>query len=255
NRHRRKTDMIASRLAAAVRRHSGTILAVAVLIAGPLAQALAQSAAPAETKSASLPARTMVHGLDPADMDTAAKVCQSFYQFADGGWLKRNTIPPEYPSWGTFSELAERNRENMRRILEKLSKEKAAAGSDEQKLGDFYLSCMDEAAVEAQGARPLAPELERIEKLQTVADLRPEIARLQTRGVGVLFGFASQQDRKNSSEVIAGAGQGGLALPDRDYYTKTDEKSKELRAKYSDHVAKMFALLGDDPAKSAAQAK
>jgi putative endopeptidase len=177
--------------------------------------------------SASPPAVTERHGLDPADMDPTCKPCQDFYKFANGGWLKKNPVPPEYPAWGTFSELAERNREAMRKILERVSKEKAQDGSDEQKLGDFYASCMDEAAIEAQGSRPLAPELERIDKIQNLGDLRAEAARLQTRGVGVLFGFGSQQDRRNSSEVIAGASQGGIALPDRDYYTKTDAKSQE----------------------------
>src|SRR6266496_1530862 len=115
--------MTASRLVSALRRHRGIALSVAVILGGSLAEALAQSAAPAAAKaSSSLSAKTAVHGLDPADMDTTAKACQSFYQFADGGWLKRNSIPPEYPAWGTFSELLERNRQAMREILEKLAR-------------------------------------------------------------------------------------------------------------------------------------
>jgi putative endopeptidase len=239
-----------SRLFSAIRRQKGLRAAIIVVTAS-LTAVFAQTAAPAGPAAAG----AEIHGLDPAAMDTTAKACQDFYKYSDGGWLKKNAIPPEYPSWGTFSELAERNRQAMHTILERLAKEKAAAGSDAQKLGDFYASCMDEAAVEAQGAKPLAPELARIDKIQSLSDLRSEIARLQTHGVGVLFGFGSQQDRKNSSEVIAGAFQGGLGLPDRDYYTKTDDKSKELRAQYVDHVKKMLTLLGDDPAKAGAEAK
>jgi putative endopeptidase len=234
-----------------MRRHAGISLTVAAVLAGSLTAALAQTANSTHAKAAA----AAVHGPDPADMDTSANACQLFYQYANGGWLKKNPIPPEYPSWGTFTELAERNRTAMREILEKLAKEKAASGSDEQKLGDYYASCMDEAAVEAQGAKPLSAELERIDKMKNLADLRGEVARLQTRGVGVLFGFGSQQDRKNSSEVIAGVSQGGIALPDRDYYTKTDAKSSDLRVKYTDHVAKMFTLLGDDSARATAEAK
>src|SRR5512143_470379 len=247
--------MTSPRATSVLARHRFLTLSLAVVAAGSLLHAFAQSASQPSDKPSAGMTRVVIHGPDPADMDTSASACQSFYQYANGGWLKKNPIPPEYASWGTFAQLAERNREGMRAILEKLAKEKAAPGSEEQKLGDFYAGCMDEAAVEALEARPLAPELERIEKIQNLADLRSEVARLQTRGVGVLFGFGSQQDRKNSNEVIAGASQGGLALPDRDYYTKTDDKSKDLRVKYSNHVAKMFALLGDDAAKAAAEAK
>ena len=246
-----------SRIFTAIFRHRIASASLALVLAGSLTASLAQTANHASAKPAAAAAATAptIHGLDPADMDTSAKACMSYYQFANGGWLKKNQIPPEYPSWGTFTELAERNRAAMHEILEKLAKEKAAPGTDEQKLGDYYASCMDEAAIEAQGAKPLAAELERIDKIKDLAELRSEIARLQTRGVGVLFGFQSTQDRKNSSEVIASAQQGGIALPDRDYYTKTDEKSKDLKAKYADHVAKMFVLLGDDPARAAAEAK
>jgi putative endopeptidase len=195
------------------------------------------------------------HGIDPADMDTSAPACQDFYAYAVGGWLKRNPVPGEFARWGAFTELAERNREALHTILERLSKEreKAAAGSEERKLGDFYASCMDEKAIEAQGAAPLAPELERIGKIASVADLDAEIARLQSEGVNALFRFGSQQDRKNSEEVIAGASQAGLGLPDRDYYLKPDDKSKELREKYRAHVARMLENLGD--AKEAAQSE
>src|SRR5262249_36574428 len=130
-----------------------------------------------------------------------------------------------------------------------------AAGSEERKLADFYGSCMDEAGIEKAGLTPLQGELEKIAAIHDRASLQEEIARLQQRGVNVLFQFGSEEDRKNSSQVIAAALQGGLGLPDRDYYTKTDEESKTLWSKYTAHVAKMLELAGDAPAAAAEEAK
>jgi putative endopeptidase len=195
-------------------------------------------------------------GLDPADMDPSVAACQDFYHYADGGWIKKNPIPAAYPSWGSFNELAERNRENLRKILDRAAADRMAPkGSDVQKIGDFYASCMDEEKVEAEGAKPLEPEFARIDKIGDIASLESEIARLQTEGVNALFNYGSQQDRKNSSEVIAGAFQGGLGLPDRDYYTKTDEKSKTLRGEYVRHVTRMLELLGDEHARAEKEAR
>ena len=195
-------------------------------------------------------------GIDPADMDRTAAACRNFYQYADGGWIKKNPIPPEYPSWGTFNELAERNRELLHQSLERAAKNTSAAkGSDEQKIGDFYASCMDEAAIEAQGIQPLKPEFDRIDAISSVADLEKEIAHLQVEGVNAVFQFGSEQDRKKSTDVIAAAVQGGLGLPDRDYYTKTDDASRKLRDQYAAHVKKMFDLMGEDVSKIGADAK
>ena len=222
-----------------------------------LSASLIASAALAQAPSTPPPPAAAVHvGLDPADMDPTAQPCQAFHQYADGGWMKRNPVPPEYPSWGAFSELAERNREALHQILERSAAEKSAAkGSDVQKIGDFYGSCMDEAAIEAQGAKPLKPELDRIAKIASLADLQTEVARLQTSGVNALFQFGSEQDRKKSTDVIATADQGGLGLPDRDYYTKTDEASKKIREQYLAHVTKTFRLLGEDAKQAAAHAR
>ncbi len=196
-----------------------------------------------------------LHGINPADMNTSVAACQDFNQYANGGWMKSNPIPSDQSEWGSFSVLEEQNRESLHKVLEKVSKASNAAGTDDQKVGDFYSSCMDEAAIEAQGAKPLQGELDAIDKVASAPDLEAEIARLQLSGVNAVFNFGSDQDRKNSSEVIAGAYQGGLGLPDRDYYTKTDDDSKKLRDEYLAHVTRMLALLGEAPNQAAEDAK
>jgi putative endopeptidase len=196
------------------------------------------------------------HGFDLANLDRSVKPCDDFFQFADGGWIKANPIPAAYPGWGSFNRLAERNEEVLRQILEDAAKNtKAPANSAEQKIGDFYASCMNTERAESEGARPLLPEFERISKIQNLSELQAEVARLQTLGVDALFQFGSRQDFKNSSQEIAQAAQGGLGLPDRDYYTKADEKTVKQRDAYVQHVGKMFELLGDDAEKAAAEAK
>ncbi len=196
------------------------------------------------------------HGADLTILDKTCKPCEDFYRYANGEWLKKNPVPAAYPSWGRFNELAERNREQLRQILEAAAaNSKALSGSNEQKIGDFYASCMDEKQIDAAGAKPLAPEFGRIEALRGVADVQAEVARLQSMGAGALFEFGSTQDEKDSTQVIGGADQGGLGLPDRDYYTKTDDKSKQIREQYQEHIAKMLALVGDDAPKAAAEAK
>jgi predicted metalloendopeptidase len=195
------------------------------------------------------------HGINPADMETSAKACVDFFHYADGGWIKAHPIPPEYPRWGTFNVLAEENRDKLHGILEALAARKdLVPGSDDRKLADFWGACMDEKAVEAAGAKPIEPELARIDAIKSVADLQAEVARLQSQGVRVLFGFGSEQDRKNSDEVIASLRQGGLGLPDRDYYLKDDPRSTQLREKYAAHVAAMLGLLGDGAAHAKAEA-
>ena len=195
------------------------------------------------------------HGVELSILDKTCKPCEDFYHFASGEWLTKNPIPPAYPTWGRFSELAERNREHLHLILENAAASPAASGSNQRKIGDFYASCMDEKQIDSEGAKPLGPEFERIGDLHSVSDLQAEVARLQSAGVGALFEFGSAQDKKNSSQVIGGADQGGLALPDRDYYTKPDDKSKQVREQYREHIAKMLGLLGDDAAKADAEAK
>jgi putative endopeptidase len=204
---------------------------------------------------AAAPARPAASGIHPADFDRSVSVCTDLNGFANGGWLKANPLPADQSYWGIVSILFEENREKLHGVLEKAAAAPAAPGTDERKIGDFWASCMDEAAIEAAGAKPIQPELDRIAKIANPADLQAEITRLQLLGANAVFGFTSEQDRKSSNEVIAFATQGGLGLPDREYYTKSDEESKKLRDQYVGHVARMFELLGDDPKKAAEGAK
>jgi len=160
-------------------------------------------------------------------------------------------IPPEYSSWGSFTVLLDKNQQNLRGILESATKSNAAAGSNERKIGDFYASCMDTTAIDAAGVKPIEEEMLRIAQMKGTVDLQAEIAHLQSIGVDAMFRFGSRQDAKDSTQVIATMVQGGLGLPDRDYYTRDDEKSKKLRDDYAKHVAKMFELAGDAADKSA----
>ncbi|PYK14210.1 MAG: M13 family peptidase, partial [Verrucomicrobia bacterium] len=183
--------------------------------------------------------------LDPKNMDTAVKPQDDFYLYANGGWLKRNPVPPEYARWGSFSELEEKNNEALHKIAEKTANAHLDANTapEVQKVGDYYASGMDEKTIEATRTKPLEDELKRIDSIKDRADLLSAIARLHTIGVAAFFEFGSGQDAKDSTRDIAQAQQGGLGLPDRDYYTKTDEDSKKKRAAYIDHVTKMLTLL------------
>ena len=188
---------------------------------------------------------TSYWGFDTANLDKTCKPCDDFYQFAMGGWMKSNPIPPEYSTWGSFSRLLDKNQQNLRQILDATDSSKAASGSNEQKIGDFYASCMDTTAIDAAGTKPIEAEMANIAAMKTEADLQAEAAKLQKEGVGVLFRFSANQDAKDSTQVVGSASQGGLGLPEREYYLKQDDKSKQLREAYVRHVAKMFELLGD----------
>jgi putative endopeptidase len=182
--------------------------------------------------------------IDPKNFDPSVKPRDDFFEYANGGWLKANPVPPEYSSWGAFNELDERNKVALRKILDHAAAAKTPDAN--QKLaGDLYASGMDTNAIETAGSKPLSPELDRIAGLKTAADVQAEIARLHSIGVPVCFGFGSEPDPKNSDVVIASAGQGGLGLPDRDYYLRPDEKSQKLREQYVAHVAALLRLGGD----------
>jgi len=191
----------------------------------------------------------------PDMIDRTVDPCTDFFRYACGKWMAQNPIPADRSSWGRFDELNERGQYIVRDILEKASVERAGRSANEQKIGDYYASCMDESAIEKAGPKPLTPDFNSIAALSSKKDLPSEIVRLHREGVDVLFGFDSGADFKDASRIIAQLDQGGLGMPDRDYYFKDDEKSVELRTKYVAHVSKMFELLGDAPDKAAAEAK
>jgi len=195
---------------------------------------------------------------DVKNMDTSVKPQDDFYTYANGAWLKDTPIPPEESRWGSFNQLIEKNAEAMRVAAEKASKAPANPKSnpDAQKVGDYYASGMDEKAIEDAKAKPLADEFKRIDAMKDRKDVLKTIAHLHTMGVGsAFFGFTSGQDDKNSTMVIGQAYQGGLGMPDRDYYTKEDDASKKLRDQYVAHVTKMLTLAGEPEAAAADHAK
>ncbi|HEX8499565.1 MAG TPA: M13 family metallopeptidase [Pyrinomonadaceae bacterium] len=226
------------------------VAAAAVLAASAGTAVRSQNGAGKPAKAESLP------GFDLASIDRNAAACQDFNQFANGGWKAANPIPAAFSRWGRFEQLSEQNNEQLRAILDELSKRKnLKPGSNEQKIADFYSACMDKAGVEAQGAKPLEPELARIGAIKDVGGLREAVARFHAHRIPAVFGFGAAQDYKDSRSVIAQAVQGGLGLPDRDFYTKDDERSRKIRDEYVAHVARTFQLLGDDADRAAAAAR
>ncbi len=194
-----------------------------------------------------------IPSFDPTALDRTVDPCVDFYQFSCGNWLKNNPIPPDQSSWGRFNELYERNRMILHDILENASKA-AKRSVNEQKIGDYYASCMDEAAINQKGTSVLDADFQRIAAARSKDDLPALVAHLHREQVGGLFRFGEGSDFKDAKMVIAQADQGGLSLPDRDYYLKTDDKSKELRKQYVAHVTNMFKLLGDSSEKAATEA-
>jgi putative endopeptidase len=182
--------------------------------------------------------------IDPAAIDHTVPPCENFYKFACGNWVSKNPIPPDRGRWTRFDALTELNLEKLRAILEQ-----AANGNDPntRKIGDFYASCMDEDGIEARGLAPLAPELARIDALTDLDGLPALLAHEHGNGVGAFFAFRSTADNADATKVIAEVDQGGLGLPDRDYYSRTDAASAEVRRAYRSHVANMLELLGEDP--------
>jgi putative endopeptidase len=194
-------------------------------------------------------ASAQVAAFETTRMDTSISPCGDFYEYVNGNWLRSTEIPASESRWGTFNILAENNNEILKEVLESAAATvKARRGTDTQLIGDFYATCMDEAAIETAGLTPFAPVFAAINGIRTPADVQRAIAVLHNNGIPAVFGFGVGADLKESNAVIVNAGQGGLSLPNREYYEKTDEKSIETRRKFVEHVANMFTLLGDDEA-------
>jgi predicted metalloendopeptidase len=194
-------------------------------------------------------------GFSVKNIDATANPCTNFFQYACGSWLKNNPIPADQARWGRFDQLEERNRDVLREILEAASKPDAGRDLTARLIGDYYAACMDEKAVEAAGLKPLEDELGQIRGLRDKAQLAAVVARLQREGADVMFQFSSGQDFKDSNQVIAQVDQGGLGLPERDYYLKQDAQSAKLLGEYVEHVARMFVLAGETAAEAKAGAE
>ncbi len=195
--------------------------------------------------SASAIGAELTSGIDRSTFDTSVSPGEDFFTYVNGEWIKRNPIPPEYSRWGSFQKLRDDNLLALRTILEDLVKQTGPLDEVHRKLRDFYIAAMDEAAIEKLGASPLQPALERIEKISSTKDLVAEVARLRVDGISALFGFYVGQDQKQSDRYAAHITQGGMGLPDRDYYVGTSKDSERIRGLYREHVKNMFKLLGD----------
>ena len=206
------------------------------------------------TANARTDATSNAKPVNDANFDKTVKPEDDFFLYANGGWIKRTEMPADQTRWGSFNILIEQNNDALHAIAEKAAKANST-DPDMKKVGDYYASGMDEKTIEAMKAKPLQDELAKIDALKDKNDVLKEIAHLHLNGVTALFNFAASQDDKDSTREIAQAVQGGLGLPDRDYYTKDDDASKKLRDQYLAHVTKMLTLLGDPAEKAGEDAK
>jgi putative endopeptidase len=190
--------------------------------------------------------------LDVADLDTLVSPAADFDAYANGGWKKRFPIPAEKSRFGTFDLLADTGEVQVKTLINEIATKKQESGTIGQKIADFYNTGMDTAKIEADGLKPLQPLFDQINAIQTKEDVMKTVADFHTKGIDPLFSFFSDADQKNSTMVVAYVYQGGLGMPDRDYYMKDDQRSKEIQDAYKVHIQKMFALTGADDATSKA---
>jgi putative endopeptidase len=186
---------------------------------------------------------------DVKNMDTSVKPGDDFYSYAVGTWVKNNPIPADKNSKNVFDELFERNRTNIKEIIVDAAGSKdAVPGSNKQKIGTFYNTGMDTVKINEQGMKPLKIFFDKIEAIKTIDDVQMTSAFMQSYSISPLFFLFSNQDSKNSTNVIAQCYQAGIGLPERDYYFNNDESTKNIRKKYLEHLTKMFELMKDEPA-------
>ncbi len=205
----------------------------------------------AQTSSPAKPAA----GFSLDNIDKTIDPCVDFYQYACGNWMKKAGIPADRASWASFTELDERNLDTERGILEKAESGGSSRNAIDQKIGDLYGSCMDEKTVNAEGIAPLKPELDRVAAAKDKGALIDEIAHVHLVGPSPLFNFYSNSDLHNADMVIAYIDQGGLSLPDRDYYIKDDARMVDMRKHFVDYVTETFTLEGQSPEQAAESAK
>jgi putative endopeptidase len=209
----------------------------------------------AAAKATAAKGQTLSTGIATQYIESSVRPQDDFFEYLNGKWLKSVEIPSDKSSWGSFMELRENTLPQLRGIIEKVAAKNAAKGTDEQRIGDFYASFMDEARLEQLGATPLKGELDKIAALKDKSELPAMLARLGKIGVGVPFDFGIHQDNKDSTKYVADIGQGGLGMPDRDYYLKADDaKLAATKAKYQEHVEKMLSMAGDKNAAANAKA-
>jgi putative endopeptidase len=194
-------------------------------------------------------------GLDPQLMDHSVDPCANFYQYSCGGWLKQNPIPSDQAAYGRDTELAEENRLVLKAILDKAAAGGAERSPNEQKIGDAYATCMDTAAIDKAGLAALDPVLKDVDALTAKEQLPELLGRLHRSGISALFRFGSEQDYKDATQQIAAFDQARLGLPEKGYYSRTDEKSVKLRQQFVDHVTRMFVLLGEPATQAATDAQ
>ncbi len=196
--------------------------------------------------------------LDISFMDKSVDPCIDFYRYSCGNWNKLNPIPPDQAAWNVYAKMEDDNQRFLWSILQQASGQSATRNASEARIGDYFQSCMDEPAIEHAGIKPIEPDLQAIGRLKSTGEIGAYVGAQHRTGIdrGALFGFGSDQDFDNSSQVIAFAFAGGLGLPDRDYYTKTEAKSQDIRQRYVQHVERMLVLLGesDSDAQTDAQA-